>query len=124
MNYSITWYKNYSFVEFTGDVNIRDVELANKYVHGDKRSYKLSASIWNFAKCNSINIKSEETQYSTAVDLGSNEAIKEHKLALVTGDPNAIEAFTTYINDSIKSGSLWEFKIFNSLDDAKEWISA
>ena len=124
MAYSITWNENHCLVNFSGDINIRDIELANKYVHGDKRIYKLPASIWDFTKCSSINIQAEELHYTTVADLGSTKDINKHKLALVTSDSAATEVFQTYIKKSGEYGSPWEIEIFNTLGSADKWIIA
>jgi len=123
MKHSISWQEKYCLVEFTGDINKRDIELANKYVHGDKRIYKLPASIWDLSKCNSISLEPKDLYYSMAVDIGSSRSINEHKLAFIIDNSNAIEAFSMYINDCIKYGSPWEFKIFNTMHGVEEWLN-
>ena len=124
MLYSITWNENHCLVEFSGDINIRDVEQANKYCHGDKRLYKLTASLWDFTECTSINIEPGELHYTTVIDLGSTGDIKEHKLALVVSDITAAEVIKEYVTDSNKYGNPWEISIFNSLDGVEEWLFA
>jgi len=122
MSYLITWNENHCLVEFSGDINIRDVELANKYCHGDKRLYKLTASLWNFSECTSISINPGELHYTTVVDLGSTLDIKEHRLALITGDLPAAQVIKEYVTESNKHGTPWEILIFNSLDGVEEWL--
>ena len=122
MPYSIAWNENHCLVEFSGDIKIRDVELANKYCHGDKRLYKLSASIWDFSKCTSINIKPGELHYTSVIDLGSTGDIKKHKVALVVNNSAASEVIQEYITNSNKYGTPWEIVIFESLDGVEEWL--
>jgi len=124
MKYSITWNDNNSLVVYSGDISKRDLEHANADVHGDNRTYKLLASIWDFTKCNMQDIKPEDLHYTIVVDLGSSKTIKNHKIALVVVEPHSIRLCETYINKSIDIGSPWDFMIFNSLDGIDEWINA
>lgn len=122
MKYSITWHKNISIIEFTGDINIRAIELANAEWHGDSRLYKSTASIWDLTNCNTSNIKPEELMYTEVNDLGATITIKSHKLALIANNPHTIKLCETYVSNSINYDSTWEFNIFNSLEHANEWI--
>jgi hypothetical protein len=124
MKYLISWEPNISIVTFNGDIRIQDIELANKDIHGDNRTYKTSASIWNFSDSNTNNISPEDLGYTEVVDIGSTSTIKIFKLAIVANDPYSIKLFKSYINNSIKYGSPWEFKIFSSLHGVNEWINA
>jgi len=124
MSYTITWNENHCLVEFSGDINISDIELANKYCHGDKRLYKLTASIWDFTRCTSINVESGELHYITIVDLGSTEDLKDHKVALIINDPAATKVLKEYPTDSKKYGNPWKISIFSSLEGAEDWLFA
>lgn len=124
MKYSISWDPNFSTVTFNGDLSIRDIESANKDIHGDSRTYKTSGSIWDLANCNTNNITPEDLDYTEANDLGSTIMIKIYKLAIIGNDSHTISLFESYISNSIKHGSPWEFKMFTSLDGVDKWINS
>ena len=107
MKYSITWNDNNSLVKFSGDISKRDLECANADIHGDNRTYKLLASIWDFTKCNMQDVRPEDLRYTIVVDLGSTITIKNHKIALIAVEPHSIKLCETYITKSINASSPW-----------------
>lgn len=105
MKYSIAWEPNYSMVTFSGEVNIRDIESANKHIHGDNRTYKTCGSIWNFSDCKTNSIKPGDLKYTEVNDIGSTLTIKAFSLAIIAIDSYSFSLFESYINNSIGYGS-------------------
>jgi len=124
MNYEIAWKLNYSIVTFNGELSIRDIESANKAIHGDSRTYKTFGSIWDFSNCTTNKITPKDLLYTEANDLGSTTTIKEFNLAIITNDSHSISLFESYISNSIDYGSPWKFKLFSSLNQADSWINS
>ena len=122
--FTITWSPHVSIVKFNGEIDIQDIEWANTDIHGDLRTYKTLASIWDFTKCNTERIESKDLKWTMAVDLGSTKTIKTYKLAFITNDPHTLDFLTTYASDCIYHGSPWEFKTFKSWDGVDDWTNA
>ena len=123
MDYSIEWKDKICIITLTGSINIKLIERINKEFHGDKRTYEVIGSIWDFSNCNTDNVHADELRYTVAVDLGGGVLLNNHKMAIVVIDPHSIEIVDKYVNSCVMGGSPWKFGIHDSLDKALEWVN-
>lgn len=125
MSYEIIWGEDIVTVEFTGEITVKEISLANKFYYGDPKLYKTSASIFDFSKSSlKQDVADNDLTYLAAIDLGAAFTLKQYKLALVVATENGAGLANEYIKICKNAGSPWQFEVFYNVDEANNWINS
>ena len=123
MKYKIQWQPKGTIVTFEGTVDIDDIMDANHVLNADERYYTHLYSIWNFCDCDLSTIQEEDLNRPVAIDYGASHSLGAFKQAIVVNDNFSYSMAQLYVDKCTEIELPWQFKIFNSLDDAIKWCS-
>ncbi len=123
MKYRITWQKPLVRVDYSGNIEIADIESVHFQLGGDWRFYESKFLILNIADCNLDKVQVRDLMKVIANDIGAAKTNKHLKVAMVTNDPSSIEKAADYISRFAQK-SPWHFRIVSSIDEAQAWFGS
>lgn len=124
MPYETVWEKHGTVWTFFGEISFEEIDKANKEFYSDKRSDNCKYQIFNGIQVTNITMDKKDTLVTACSDSGASMSITNVKVALVGGPDELIKLYEEYINISKKINRSWQFKIFESLEMAKQWVSS
>ena len=122
MKYSVRWSQKSVQVEYSGDIDNKDIESAHFEMNGDARFYDCRSLILDITNCNMEKVSVPGLILVVATDLGASRTNKSLKVAMIANGPSSIKKASDYISQFQAVDSPWYFKIFDSVNDANEWI--
>lgn len=122
MKYSIAWSKHLVRVDYSGDIEISDIEDVHFQMGGDARFYDCKFLILNISECNLDKVQVSELFRVIANDIGASKTNRSLKVAMVTAIPDSVEKASEYISHFSAMKSPWQFRILPSLDEAYTWF--
>jgi hypothetical protein len=124
MTYQLKWLKRGVIATFSGVFSAMENSRANTEVYSDIRSDTLQYQIWDLSSISDIKMTESQVDIPAFVDKMASHRLPNIKMALVTRDEKTKKLCNKYIYTSVTSGSPWQFQIFNSLEEAKKWVSS
>ncbi len=124
MPFKIVWKKDGINLRFTGKFDFQAIDSANREVYGDSRVDNIKYVIWDAININQALVSEEQLDLASEDDKVGTSYLPNLKLALVGTDPNLRKIFEYYVNRSMQIESTWQFKIFNRLIDAENWVNS
>ena len=124
MSYSIIWEGRSVHVNYFGEINNQEIESAHFSLNGDARFYDCQSLVLDISECNMDDVDVDELLTIIATDLGASETIKDLKVAMIAVSTQNVEKASRYIDQCRRYGFPWDFKLFNSLDTAREWLGS
>ncbi len=124
MKYSITWEDKLVRVDYSNDIENKDIESAHFKLSGDDRFYDCRFLILNILNCNLDKVSVKDLFLVIATDIGVSKTNSSLKVAMIATNPISIEKASNYIDHFRRVNSPWEFKILPSVNDAQEWFRA
>lgn len=122
MNYSIIWGNKSVCIDYFGAIDNKDIESAHFALNGDERFYECRSLILDISKCNMDQVVVDDLLRVVGTDLGASATIKTLKVAMIAVHPQNIHKASLYIESC--QISPWEFRLFNSMNEAREWIDS
>ena len=123
MAHNTTWEESGIYWQFFGYVSAQEVEEANNEMYGDLRFDDIKYFIWDMSNATGWGMTESDAAYSAATDKGASRTTKKVKGALISNDEKVRAIMNIYIEVSSKIENPWELRIFNKLEDAREWVS-
>ena len=124
MKYSVLRDPSGLVFRFLGELCAEDIRDANMDFHGDSRFKSLKYSIWDFSSSTLGAIQLGHMLTFVAEDYGGTFTVREHRLAIIVGDPHAKALMQFYIEKSVDCNSSWSFGLFETQEAAREWVDA
>jgi hypothetical protein len=118
------WEDKGIYWQFNGDVSFEEIMETTTELFGDYRLDDTKYFIWNMTDVNSIKMEEEEVIYPVAEAKGVSTYKTSMKGALVANDKYARKLIQRYIDTSLTIDNTWELKLFNNIEDARNWISS
>ena len=117
----IIWEEGGILVKHSGTVTSQEVMSINDMIYGDIRFEKIIFQIADYTavKHNRISVKTAKI-VGTLDRTSSIWNTKKMRLAIITADENFIPVAEAYFKEFI--GTVWEGRIFDSLDLAYHWV--
>ncbi len=107
---------------FHGSINTDEVNKANDVLHKDTRLKNHKYSIFNFLDTHSDTIDNVCVMFSADMSIKTVHVKHKMRIAFVVADKYAKALCLYYIELSKDVGSTWEFDIFNSVEEALNWV--
>lgn len=117
-----TWEKHGILWEFHGDVTGREVDHVNDRFVKDIRRHDVSYQLIDARGVTSTDWTARDAHLIAAKDFGANLKIKGLKLAFVASDPGFLALVDEYVKQSEDMQSSWEFRLFDTIEEAREWV--
>ncbi len=122
MAYRITYTDKGSIVDCSDSFNMLDIHEANGILHGHARFDEHTYQIWNLLNADMSQITEDEMNEPAATDCAAEKSVPKMKVALVVRDAYAVKLCEFYKKTIAKFGSKWECQLFDSMNDAQDWV--
>lgn len=122
MGYSISWGKRSVCIDYVGEIDNEEIITAHYSLNGDERFYDCQSLILDISNCNMDKVSVDNLIPIIGTDLGASAVNKSLKVAMIATFPQNIEKASKYIKKCREFEYPWEFKLFNSREDANEWL--
>jgi len=120
MTFNINWDKRGAYVKFHGIVSAQDLIDANNYLISNANFEGINYQIFDFLNIEEFKITSFDISIIGVMDKAQTEFKKEMKIAILTQD-NYVRKITKEY-DQLMEGSNWITKIFDNMENAKQWV--
>lgn len=123
MTYITNWEEGGIYWRLLGVVTSEEIfEFSNAFYESPK------SDLIRYQIVDCLNVEKFELNKTTmaeiaALDYAESLSIKEMKVALVGGSDNIKMINQSYIDNSKKFRSNWKIKIFDNMNDARNWLS-
>ena len=107
-------------VDYFGEISNQDIQRAHNELNSDARFYDCKHLVLDVTRCSLAKVNVAKLIVVIATDLGASNTIESMKVAMIANDPVNIEKVSEYIDNSTISP--WEYKRFNSINDANQWL--
>jgi hypothetical protein len=124
MPHQTLWENKGIYWRFSGVVTLDEQELADGEMYGDPRFDELEYFIWDGTDIDKVDYHETEADEPAAIDKVSSVYKPNLKGALIAKTESVKLVVQRYIKTSIELGSSWEFKMFDSLEQAREWLAS
>ncbi len=122
MAYRIAYSDRGSIVECSGSLSIKDIHEVNGVLHGHARFDEHTYQIWNLVNADMSQITEDDMHEPAATDRVAEISVPKMKVALVVRDDYAVKLCEFYRKQIEEQGSKWKCCLFDSMDDAQEWV--
>ena len=123
MNYSIVWEDDAICVNYSGSISNDDIKHAHFSLNGDERFYESKSLILDISNCTMEQVSVDELIEVIGTDLGASKFIDSLKVAMIAVREENREKAIRYISQCIGFGYPWRFRLFDSIEAAKSWLT-
>lgn len=123
MAHDITWVKKGVIVCLYGKIDIQEIFAANGKLHGDSRFDNHKFQIWNLLEADLSPAKENQAAYPAATDAVASSYAKDVKVSFISSNEHSIKFVKKYIEHSKERSIPWLFNLFESMDEAIEWVT-
>jgi len=119
----IIWEKNGILFKHSGTVTDQEARSMNDIMYGDKRFETIKYQISDYTEVtNNLLTHTDAKIIGTLDRTSSNWTSKRMRIVVVTKDEKFVPIIKTYFKEFV--GTLWECKIFETLEMAYEWVKS
>lgn len=111
-------------VEFFGTITYADALNATEGLYNDSRSDNVRYAFWDFSAINDFVVSEVEADEMAAMDHVASQYMKPMKAAFIIRDPKLIELAEQYIAALSDMRCQWSSKLFDNMDDARQWANS
>lgn len=122
MPFRTVWEKEGIKWEFYGHVTPEDIKNANMHFFQDARAKTSKYQILNTIEVSSVVWKPLEIVETSLDDVAASRSNNKLKLVYIAPNPIVREKIEKYVEISRKLNSEWEFRGFDSEEEAREWL--
>lgn len=108
---------------FYGSVDLADLLSADAAMYHDKRYHEFEYFIWDGREVEFLELIKNQPELVSTVDTLKLDTKKDMKGAFVTLNKETQALAEQYIEMTGLLGSAWEMKVFQSMEEAREWVS-
>jgi hypothetical protein len=120
MKENITWVTRGVLVTLSEQLDGDEFFQVNEKVYGDSRFDNLRYQLWDFTKVTEFNVNIEDMIKIAAHDKAAALSNSNMKIAIVATEEMAQTLLNLYQAEMFTSP--WESEIFNSMDEAQQWV--
>jgi trans-aconitate methyltransferase len=125
MSYKLVWDTDHVLhCRFSGIVDFNQVNDASNEFLEDTRSEHASHAVWDFSDMTNFDIRKHQASEIAATDCVASHYTKPLKAAFITSDQSFAELVKQYIVEMDAYGTHWTNKLFDSIEDAMDWVAA
>ena len=123
MPYKLIWQSDSTiWCRFFGQVDFGDVNNATNDFYNDFCSDQVIKALWDFTEMAGITVSERQASEIAATDSAASSYMKSMKAAFITGDPALAILIRQYIDEMERYGSPWSNRLFETIDEARDWI--
>ena len=124
LKYRFNWEPdNTLWVEFFGAIDAMDLNNATNAFYNDPRLETTKQVLWDFSAIESFDVSQFDAEEIAYTDQVESQYKKDMKAAFITQDATFAELARKYINTLNSLSCAWQNRLFNRIEDARQWIS-
>ena len=123
MSHSFTWENNGVYWKCFGTLEIEELIHANSEIAGDYRLEHIKYLIWDAAEIKASNLNEMAIEISTAFSAIVESLNPTLKVAFLANDKQLRYLIEKYIDTNLELIPHAQLKLFNTIDEARVWIS-
>ena len=116
MAYNYQWLDDGFIIEFSGEVTIRELIMANSTWKNHKDLKNFKKQVWDFSNANLDYVFESDAQ-----DREKILSTENIKVAFIAGNDYTRHLVNVFIKRSLETGSDWSFQIVETMREALEW---
>lgn len=124
MPYTTNWEKNGIYWQLSGVVTSEEIFNFTNSFYQDPKSDTIKYQIVDCLNIIKFELSDNTMKEVAALDYAASLSIHNIKVALLINDSDSKTINQTYINYLHTFNSDWVVKIFDNLNDARQWVSA
>ena len=124
MPHTTTWEEDGIYWQFYGVVDAKEYFETDAELYNDPRSDHIKYWIWDGANIEELAISDIHAELIAATDWAATEHNQKVKGAMIVKDAGIQNLMELYIKTSKEFESSWQFKIFDNLEEARQWVSS
>jgi hypothetical protein len=117
------WEEDGIYWSFSGIVTLQEQKEADGEMYGDPRFDSLRYFIWDGTNISKIDYDEYEADGPAAIDKVSSTYRPNLKGALIANDESVRKIIKRYIKTSERLKSSWDLKMFDTIKQARDWLS-
>jgi hypothetical protein len=119
--YKIVWASAYLYISFTGHSSIRELNMADTEIYGDRRFPALQWAVWDFSQVDSVDATTADIESLAASDRDVAKSNSRIKLATVAPQPEIRTLAEHYVEMGKAHYNAWRVRIFETAADGIQW---
>jgi len=124
MPHTTTWEKDGIWWQFHGTVDAKEFIEADAELYNDPRFDRIKYWIWDGTHIEELAIDEVHAELIAATDWAATEYNKEIKGAMIAKDKNIQKRIKRYLEVSMEFESTWQLRVFENLEEARQWVSS
>lgn len=109
---------------FSGIVTETEIKIANSDAYNHPDFDRMRFFIWDMNAVEEIRRDRHDPAMSAATDLGASRSSKSLKGAFVVNNHQVAKYIAEYMSYAKSLSIPWEYRIFSTINDAKQWVLA
>lgn len=122
MPYESIWEKKGIHWKYSGTLTGEELLQSNMDIYGDPRFDSLRYQIVDLLGVESFDVSAESMEEVTLMDVGASTTNPRLVVAVVATDTQGQRLEELY--DTVAGGAAWEAEVFESLEEARVWITS
>lgn len=123
MPHHTTWEQDGIYWQFYGVVDEKECFESDAELYNDPRSDHIKYWIWDGSNIEKLAIAEIHAELIAATDAAATENNQKIKGAIIANNTNTLKLMEVYISMSMELESSLELKVFQTLEDARKWVS-
>ncbi|RLA60451.1 MAG: hypothetical protein DRQ89_12845 [Epsilonproteobacteria bacterium] len=123
MSYKIKWEKEGVHMTFSGVIKTGEVTKVDSEIYSDPRFNGIKYFIWDATNATMIMQTKDETKLQAVCDYGASSYKRIIKGVFLANDENIREHIAHYIDTALECESKWDLKFFDTIKNARAWVS-
>lgn len=119
-----TWEPHGILWEYSGEVTGDEVDTVNSRFFRDERRHDVDYQIIDASRVTGTDWSARDAHLIAAKDFGVQREVQDLKLAFIATEPAFSALVDEYIAISERLDTTWEFRRFDTVEEARAWVEA
>ena len=117
-----TWEPHGIYWEYHGEVTGDEIDTVNSRFFRDERRFDVDYQIIDASAVTGTDWNARDAHLIAAKDFGVQQEVQNLKLAFIATEPAFSALVDEYISISERLETTWEFRRFDTVEDARKWV--
>jgi hypothetical protein len=117
-----TWESHGILWEYHGEVTGDEIDTVNSRFFKDERRFDVDYQIIDASRVTGTDWNARDAHLIAAKDFGVQQEVQDLKLAFIATEPAFSALVDEYIAISERLDTTWEFRRFDTVEDARKWV--
>jgi hypothetical protein len=117
-----TWESHGILWKYHGEVTGDEIDTVNSRFFKDERRFDVGYQIIDASGVTGTDWNARDAHLIAAKDFGVQQEVQDLKLAFIATEPAFSALVDEYIAISERLETTWEFRRFDTIEDARKWV--